>query len=346
MTDETRLSISTQETPLLQNNPSQDSQQPYPKIKNLKAKIVFLLRILIVLIAGILILYFIYSKNRKRPEPLSPYESGLSDYYCHLTPHPKLCNASMSSVTNATALQPDPALLFATSLQLAITQLNHTTASIANASRPGPGLSTCETLIRDSLSRLNGSAGLDFFSYGLVKDEVQGVMRSNIGSTARTGKNPNRPAFMLGASLITTATSLPTPNYATTPCPSSPMPQPDPTRPGPPLRHVPHHPAQPHRRFHSQSPGGIQRFPGWPRALHVPNSDRQLVESSQCFVRVYMLEPFLYEERLAITDEVEIVIKNNSGECLLALSEIDGVEQVRMGVEKGRKLLLEIRYVS
>ncbi|KAL1566294.1 hypothetical protein AAHA92_01922 [Salvia divinorum] len=183
MTDETSLSISTQETPLL---PNDSSPQP-PKIKNLKAKLVFLLRIVIVLIAAILTLYFIYSKNRKKPEPLSHYQSGLSDFYCHLTPHPKLCRDSMSSATNATALQPSPHLLFATSLQLVITQLNHTAASIdraLNASRPG--LTTCQTLIRDSLSQLSGSAGLDFFPYvednELIKDEVQGAIKSNSGN--------------------------------------------------------------------------------------------------------------------------------------------------------------------
>lgn len=160
---ETSLSISTQETPLLPNEPPTQ-----PRIKNLNTKLLFVLRILIVLVVGLLILYTIYSKNRKKPKPLSPYAWGLSNYYCHLTPHPKLCRDSMSSVTNATALEPDPALILSTSLQLVIAQFNHTTLSITkpltlpgpNASLVGPGLSTCKISVHDSLSRLDKSMGL------------------------------------------------------------------------------------------------------------------------------------------------------------------------------------------
>lgn len=189
---ETSLSISTQETPLLQDDPTKQ-----PRIKNLKAKINFVLRILIVLIVGLIILYSIYSKNKK-PEPLSPYHAGLSNYYCHLTLHLELCRDSMSSIiANATALDSNPAQIFTASLQLVADRLNRTTIAITKAARSnssivGPRLSACQASVSDSLSRLSRSLELlgvdNFFESWVYYVEEQGVrdeiiaVRNNSGT--------------------------------------------------------------------------------------------------------------------------------------------------------------------
>lgn len=190
-TMESSLTISTQETPLL----LQSDPPTQPRIKNLKTKLLFLLRILLVLIAGFLILYSIYATNRKKPEPRSSYLSGLARYYCHLTPYHNLCYDSMSSAADATAIESDPALIFATSLQLVASQLNRTASSVdkalsilpaSDASQAGTGLRTCRDLIGDSLSRLDRSLGmlgidLFFFEERIITDEIMAVKNNGDG---------------------------------------------------------------------------------------------------------------------------------------------------------------------
>ncbi|VFQ95340.1 unnamed protein product [Cuscuta campestris] len=184
---------------LLHND--QPHQKPFPpnnpKTKKLKTLIFFALVVLVttLFIAAGTIITSPSSLKRNDTPRLS---ASAQYYYCNLTPHDELCFAAMSSTVNATAFRSNPALIFSTALRAAFEELNNTATSLtkaldrSNASHKPLGarlaLSRCQSLVHNSMSRVNESVGLlgvDSSSMGGLTFEEAGAIGVGMRFAAR-----------------------------------------------------------------------------------------------------------------------------------------------------------------
>ncbi|RAL37550.1 hypothetical protein DM860_000244 [Cuscuta australis] len=183
----------------------QPHQKPFPpnnpKTKKLNT-LIFLALVVLVTTLFIAAGTIITSPSSLKRNDTPRLSASARYYYCNLTPHDELCFASMSSTVNATSFRSNPALIFSTALRAAFDELNNTATSLtealdrhlpsSNARYEPPSarlaLSRCRSLVHNSMSRVNESAGLlgvDSSSMGGLTFEEADAIRVRMRFAAR-----------------------------------------------------------------------------------------------------------------------------------------------------------------
>ncbi|KAH7858611.1 hypothetical protein Vadar_025864 [Vaccinium darrowii] len=132
--------------------------KPCPHRNPLTTTVALSLILLLTLTLAAALVALIYESTTEAPD--SPSES--LNAVCSLTPHPRTCFTSISSLTFNSSLA-DPELIFTLSLRASLDQLKNLTSlpktliSKSNDRRSESALRDCESLFGDAVSRLGDS---------------------------------------------------------------------------------------------------------------------------------------------------------------------------------------------